>query len=294
MFPKKKYLLFSFLLIFNFCKGQNYHAINGSPYAGSLGTGYNPASIVYSPDAWDITPLAVQAKQSTNAFTIKNYSLLSNVKNAEISIQNGTKKRYFFANQDIRLLNTRINLNAKASIAFGANIRNYAYALNSKSNWQDSIFSLRDFMKINTGHLPLSGEFEGSAWTEIYGSYAQTIIDDGKRLLNVGITLKLNHAIAGGYANSHDVNYVPNSVENGTGYSVTTGSLQYGYSKNFDAIDNSMSAKDNRKAFLQNTYSGISADFGIEYILLKDEDNEEDNENDYDTKIGSLDYGPRQ
>src|SRR5664279_2798684 len=206
MSPKKKYLLFLFLLIFNFCEAQNYQASNGPPYAGSLGTGFNPASIVYSPYAWDITPLAVQVKQSTNAFIIKNYSLLSNVKNAKLSIQNGTKKRYFFANQDIRLLNTRITLNAKASIAFGANIRNYVYALNSKSNWQDSIFSLRDFMKINTGHLPLSGDFEGSAWTEIYGSYAQTIIDDGRRLLNVGITLKLNHAIAGGYANSQGVN----------------------------------------------------------------------------------------
>ncbi len=286
MFSLKKYLFFPFLLLFNFCECQNYHAINGSTGAGSLGTSYNPASIVYSPYAWDITPLAVQVKQSTNAFTIKNYSLPSNVKNAEVSIQNGTKKRYFFANQDIRLLNTRINLNAKASIAFGANIRNYVYALNSKSNWQDSIFSLRDFMKINTGHLPLSGDFEGSAWTEIYGSYAQTFIDDGKRLLNIGITLKLNRAIAGGYANVQGINYVPNAVENGKGYTVTTGSLQYAYSKNFDAVDNNMPAKANRRAFLQNTYSGIGADFGIEYILQKDEDDEEGSGYDYNTKIG--------
>ena len=286
MFRVNKYLIFLFLLVFNFCEGQNYHAVNGSPYAGSLGSAYNPASIVYSPYAWDITPFAVQVKQSTNAFTIKNYSLLSNVKNAEVSIQNGTKKRYFFANQDIRLLNTRISLNAKASVAFGANVRNYVYALNSKSNWQDSIFSLRDFMKINTDNLPLSGEFVGSAWAEVYGSYAQTIIDDGRRLLNVGITLKLNHAVAGGYANSQGVNYVPNLLENGTGYSVTTGSLRYGYSKNFDAVNNSMSSKANRKAFLQKTYPGIGADFGIEYILIKDEDDEEDNDNDYDSKIG--------
>ncbi len=286
MFSVKKYLPFQFLLIINFCEGQNYHATNGSPFAGSLGTSYNPASIVYTPYAWDITPLAAQVKQSTNAFTIKNYSLLSNVKNAEVSIQNGTKKRYFFANQDIRLLNTRISLNAKASIAFGANVRNYVYALNSKSNWQDSIFSLRDFMKINTDHLPLSGEFVGSAWAEVYASYAQTIIDDGRRLLNAGITLKVNKALAGGYINAQGVNYVSNTVENGTGYSVTNGSLRYGYSKNFDAIDNNMSPGNNRRAFLQNRYSGIGADFGIEYILLTDEDDEEANEIDYDTKIG--------
>ena len=104
--------------------------------------------------------------------------------------------------------------------------------------------------------MPLSGEFEGSAWTEIYGSYAQTIIDDGRRVLNVGITLKLNHAVAGAYANSQGINYVPNPVENGTGYTVTTGSLQYGYSKNFDAIDNSMSARPIGKLFYKTDTQG--------------------------------------
>src|SRR5664279_1097329 len=208
MSPFKNYLLISFLFFVHFCYGQNYQAINGSSYAGSLSTGNNPASIVYVPYAWDITPFAVQVKQSTNAFTIKKYSLLSSLKNAEVAIQNGSKKRFLFANQDIRLLNTRISLNAKAAIAFGANIRNYIYAVNSESNWQDTIFQLRDFMKINTGHLPLSGEFVGSTWAEFYGTYAQTIIDDGKSLLNAGVTLKLNRALAGGYASAQGVNYI--------------------------------------------------------------------------------------
>src|SRR6185503_7220832 len=106
MYPVKNYLLVPFLVLSNFLMGQNYHAINGSSYAGSLGTSANPASIVNAPYAWDITLVAVQEKHSTNAFTIKNYSLLSSPKNAEVSLQNGTKKRFLFANQDVRLLNT--------------------------------------------------------------------------------------------------------------------------------------------------------------------------------------------
>ena len=266
--------------------GQNYQAINGSSYAGSLSTGNNPASIVYAPYAWDITPFAVQVKQSTNAFTIKKYSLLSSLKNAEVAIQNGSKKRFLFANQDIRLLNTRISLNAKAAIAFGANIRNYIYAVNSESNWQDTIFQLRDFMKINTGHLPLSGEFVGSTWAEFYGTYAQTIIDDGKRLLNAGLTLKLNRALAGGYANAQGISYIPLPDANANGYLLTNGNLQYGYSSNFDTIDSNKTAAANRKTFLRNTYSGVSADIGFEYILLSDEDKEEGGDDFYDTKIG--------
>lgn len=282
----KNYLLIPFLLFYNFLAGQNYHAINGSSYAGSLSTGVNPASIVYVPYAWDITPFAAQVTQSTNAVTIKNYSLLSSPKNAEVSIQNGSKKRFLFANQDIRLLNTRISLNAKAAVAFGVNIRNYLYAANNRSDWQDTISGLADFMKINTGHLPLSGEFVGSTWAEVYGTYAQTIIDDGNRLLNVGVTLKINSALAGGYVSAQGINYLPLPAANGNGYFITSGSLQYGYSSNFDNIDSNKTAAANRKAFLQNRYSGVSADIGFEYILLPGEDTDEGDDNVYDTKIG--------
>jgi hypothetical protein len=62
--------------------------------------------------------------------------------------------------------------------------------------------------------------------------------------------------------------------------------LQYGYSSNFDNIDSNNSAVANRKIFLQKTYSGISADVGFEYILLSDENKEEDGDYAYDTKIG--------
>src|SRR5664279_2212204 len=102
--PVKNYLFFLFLLLINFCMGQNYQAINGSPYAGSLSPGNNPASIVYVPYSWDITPFSVQLKQSTNAFKIGKYSWLTSPNNAEVAVENGIKKRFVFANQDIHLL----------------------------------------------------------------------------------------------------------------------------------------------------------------------------------------------
>ena len=130
-------------------------------------------------------------------------------KNATITAQNGITKRWVFANQDIRLLNTRININEKSAIAFGANIRNYVYTSTSESNWQDTIQSLTGFMKINLNHVPLSGQSINSTWSELYASYAHTIIDDGKRVLNAGITLKFNRALAFGYANAQGLSYTP-------------------------------------------------------------------------------------
>jgi hypothetical protein len=284
-FRKNYFLLSVLLLLFNFLMAQNYQAINGSPYAGSLAPGSNPAFIVNVPYTWDITLFAVQAKQTTNAFIIKNYSFLSSPNNAEIFAQNGVKKRFAFANQDIRLLNARINLNTKSAIAFGANIRNYVYSTTSENNWEDTTKSLTGFMKINLNHVPLSGEARGTSWAEFYGTYAHTIIDDGTRILTAGLTLKVNRALAGGYAIASDLGYTPEPGNEG-GYLLTTGALQYGYSSNFDTIDSNSTSSTNRKNFLQHTMAGISADAGLEYILLDNNGDEGGSDLAYRTKIG--------
>lgn len=286
MFSLKNYFFILFVLMSNFLTAQNYHAINGSSYAGSLGVGNNPASIVHVPYAWDITPFAIQFKQSTNAFRIDNYSLLSTPTNITVTGENGIKKRFVMANQDIRLLNSRINLNSKAAIAFGINIRNYMHATSSESNWQDSSYSLADYLKINIDHVPLSGASSVSAWAELYGTYAQTIFDDGYRLLNTGITLKINRALAGGYARAEDINYIPSFTGGNAGYELTRGSLQYGYSSNFDKLDSNNTSAINRKHFLQQQTISLGANIGFEYIILTDEDKSEGGDYAYDTKIG--------
>lgn len=274
------------MLFNNFVYAQNYQAINGSSYAGSLGASNNPASIVHVPYAWDITPFAIQAKQSTNGFIIDKYGLLSSPKNAELILQNGIKKGFVFANQDIRLLNTRISLNAKAAISFGATIRNYSYATSSQINLQDTAIRLANFMKINMDHVPFSGKFRSSAWAELYAGYAKTIIDDGERVLNAGITLKVNRAFAGGYATASDINFTPTLNGNMRVNLLTSGSLKYGYSANLDNIDKNLNSIGNIKKLVIKSYNSYSADIGFEYLALTDEDKEVSGDYAYDTKIG--------
>ena len=286
MIFRKRYFIILFLLICNFANAQNYQAINGSSYAGSLSVCNNPAAIVHVPYAWDITPLAIQAKHSTNGFTIENYALLSSPKNAEITLQNGLKKRFLFASQDIRLLNTRISLNAKAAISFGATIRNYSFVTNSQTNLQDTTHRFSDFMKTNINYIPFSGELRSSAWAELYAGYAQTIIDDGDRVLNAGLTLKLNRAFVGGYANANDINFVPSQNANLQTKLLTSGNLQYGYADNLDDIDNNLNGSERVKKILSTGYSGLSADVGFEYLLLTDEDKAVGGDYAYNTKIG--------
>ncbi len=282
----KNYLFVSCLLLSNCLLAQNYQAINGSPYAGSLAPGSNPAFIINVPYAWDVTPLAVQIKQTTNAFTIENYSFLSSPKNATMVAQSGIKERWLFANQDIRLLNTRINLNEKSAIAFGANLRSYIYTNTSESNWVDTTRSLTDFMKINVNNVPLSGQSINSTWSEFYASYAHTIINDGQRLLNAGITLKLNRAVAFGYANAQGLNYVPADNNGVPGFLLTAGNLRYNYSANFDDIDDNLSGGTNLINFFKATRTGVSADLGLEFLFLSGDNEEESSYHPYTTKIG--------
>ena len=278
----KKCLFVPCVFFFNIITAQNYQAIHGSSFAGSLGAASNPASIVHVPYAWDITPVSFQTKQSTNAFKVENYSFLSSPSNATLLAESGTLKRFLFTNQDIHLLNTRIRLNDKSAIAFGANIRNYVFATTSTTSWLDTTRSLADFLKINVDHVPLSGESRGTTWFELYGTYARTVINNGGRVLNGGITVKINRAVAGEIVNANELSYTPS----GSGYLVNAGNVQYGYSANFDKIKSSNTSSQNAKLFLQNTYASISVDMGLEYILLENDEDADGGEYAYRTKIG--------
>ncbi|MFI5133814.1 MAG: hypothetical protein ACHQEB_05730, partial [Chitinophagales bacterium] len=276
---RKSFLLQGFLLSAIVLQAQNYQAIHGSSYAGSLGPANNPSSIVHVPYSWDVTLFALQLKYATNAIKINNYSLFSNPSNAEVEGVNGIKKRLAYVNQNIRLLNTRIAFSPKVAFAFGINIRTDAFLQTNKYSWNDSIQSLREFGAANISQIPLSGKLVAAGWAEIYGTYAQTIKDDGNNIINAGVTLKVNRGLAGAYAKAKDINYIPAGGSNG--YLLTEGSLEYGYSSNLDDINNNSGSGTSLSNFLRKTFSSLSLDAGIEYIMLSAEDNYE-----YDTKIG--------
>ncbi len=279
----RNYLLLSaFFLLTLTIQAQNYQAINGSSYAGSLSPANNPASIVYVPYSWDVTLFAVQSKEATNAIKVKNYSLLGSAANADIKVLNGTKKRFAFADQNIHLLNARIAISPKAAFEFGVNIRANEFLQTGRYTWKDSIGTLRDFGTANFNNTPLSGKTVGASWAEVYGSYAQTIKDDGNNILNAGITFKVDRGLAGAFANAQDINYLPNANNNGIGYLLKEGNLKYGYSSNLDDVNNNSNLRANLKNFLRRTFSSVSFDIGAEYIMLSGSDNDYE----YDTKIG--------
>jgi hypothetical protein len=277
---------------------QNYHAVQGSSYAGSLGIGNNPSSILSTPYSWDLTLIGTQFKASTNIITIHDFSLLSPSKNSTYSINQGDFERKARTSFNLNLLNGRIALNRTTAIGFGVNVRAYGRIRTEPFNYNDSLFGVRDFFSINPTNRPLAGKFIGSSWLEIFGTYAKTIWDRPDSRLNAGFTLRVSRGLSGGFASADNIRFQSHTQGNHQYFTVQSGSLNYGYSSNFDRIDENKDAHQNARDFLAYTEGGASFDLGVEYLVKSGAvpTYEEDDYYDYDWKIGLslLDVGVNQ
>lgn len=248
------------------CNAQDYQAVRGSSYAGSLGVSDNPASILSTPYPWDITLFSTQLKNTTNAVTFTNLSYLHHADTVAYHWTNGNIKRYAAVNFNIHLLNVRLDLGRKQAISFGANLRGYGAARTGKFNYNDTLGNMNEFFNINQ-NTNFQGDLVSSTWLELYATYSKTLWDDEKGRLNGGITLRGMRGISGIYGQLNG-GTVDRSVTNSfTVYSVAAGNAVYGYSNNYDTWNTDHSTTRNLKDFLSHTRAGAAFDIGFEYLV---------------------------
>lgn len=272
-------------------RAQDYHAIEGSPYAGGIGVANNPASMLMTPYPWDITVFSMEEKNTTNAVTFSNFSYLSGLSphdTIHYRFTNGDFKHYAAFNFNMHLLNVRFALGRNQAIAFGANLRGYGAAKTGPVNYNDTLKNMNQFFNINEGTV-YNGNFVTSTWGELFLTYSRTIIDDAYGRLNAGITLRGMRGISGAYAQleSGSVNRTVSGPL--TIYDLAAGTGKYAYSSNYDYWHNGQSTIQNIKDFLGHTRPGGAADLGVEYIVKPqtvDVYGEGDSYYDYDWKIG--------
>ena len=278
---------------------QNYYAIQGSNYAGSLGIGNNPASIVNTPYKWDLDILSLQAKNATNGVIIQNYSLFSNPRNSQYSFREGDYRRFAYTDFNINLLNGRVALNRRQAIGFGINLRSYAQASTGAANFIDTLKTTRDFLDLGNYNRKLYGDFTHSSWIEVFATWAQTIWDHTDSRLNAGITAKISRGISGAYINLLNGSVVQTIHGNSYDYTMQDVFAEYAYSRNYDTWQKGKSNNQNLQDFLSHTRAGFSLDLGVEYLIKSSQIPsvfDEDNYYDYDWKIGLslLDIGFNQ
>jgi hypothetical protein len=296
-FENMKSVLFIILLFVGLNGiGQNYHAVNGSPFAGSLGIANNPSSMLNTPIKWDVTLIGVQMKAATNIFTIHNYSLLSSPAKSQYSINTGEFERKGKLSFNTNLFNTRITLDRKHAIGFGVNLRSYANIKSSTYNYSDSIKGARDFFNVNDPTQPYNASVTSSTWVEVFGSYARTILDDAVGRLNTGITVKASRGVAGAFFKAENLRYRKGTSSVNF---LTQAGVSYGYSSNFDRWQKQKETNDNVQDLFTYSEGGIAVDLGVEYFIKTQavrtyED--DDDYYDYKWKIGLslLDAGMNQ
>lgn len=268
--------------------GQNYHAIEGSPYAGSMGVSNNPASIVNTPLKWDLTLFSAQVKNSTNAATLYNFSLISHSDSVYDKFNNGNYKRFAGFNANIHLLNARIAIGRKQAISFGVNFRSYGLAKSGDVNYNDSVQNMNQFFNINAT-TTYNANMVSSSWFELFATYSRTLLDNERGRLNAGITLKGTRGVSGEMAQLKAGSVKRDVSGDLTYYVLNAGSARYGYSSNFDRWHNTNSTMENLKNLIGNSRPGASVDFGAEYLVKTQAITfvtDPDTYNEYEWKIG--------
>jgi hypothetical protein len=280
---------------------QDYHAIQGSSFAGSIGVANNPASIVNTPFPWDINVFSFQFTNTTNAVTLLDYSLLHSSRHTPYYYDQGQYSRYAGITANLHLLNARFAIGRKRSIAFGLDLQQYARLKTSTYNFLDTVRNVNSFFSVNPAQTIYNASLVSCGWLDLSITYSQTLIDYGKNRLNAGVTLKAMRGISGAYIQLQNASTQPAVSAGGQPYYLLTGgSLQYGYSYNYDYRKEA--GQDNLQDminFLSRSAGSFAADLGAEY-LIRDENPPDFNKPDpyflYEWKIGVslLDIGFNQ
>ncbi|WP_046370971.1 DUF5723 family protein [Flavihumibacter petaseus] len=268
---------------------QQYNAVQGYNYAGSLGAGSNPAAIVNTPYPWDVTIAGLQVQYQTNAVRILDYSLIGSPARSKFQVIGGEFARFGCSVSNANIFNTRIAWGRKRAVAFGANIRTFSDIKTSEYSYKDTVSSIGSYVELNRQNGPFTGELRNSSILELFASYGQTIVDRAGYRLNAGVTVKINRGISGFRADVDDVDMVTINSGDQTDYLLNQGGFTYSYSSNYDRWNDQVSDKNNISEFLKATKTGFSFGIGVELLVksgISSGMEDEEAYYDYDWKIG--------
>jgi len=262
---------------------QNYHAYNGSPYAGVFSLYNNPASTVNTAFRWDVNIFSLQGYMSNK---LLNVSGISGNDTIRWNVTEGAGKRYLHGVTDAALMNLRFNIGKKTAVAFALRGRSYNHLKTDVFNWNDTVTTLNSFMHNNTSVQYLQGFTTHAAWVEADFNISRVLREDMNNKFAVGVTIGYMRNLSGAFASLNRVTYTEQTDANGKIIqTINGGTFTATYSNNYDLITNS---NDSIKTFLRNTLPSFNFSLGAEWLFKQPniyEDEPITNTN-YDWKIG--------
>jgi hypothetical protein len=161
-----------FCLIAN---AQNYHATNGSAYAGSAALLNNPAASVNSLYKWDLNLFSIQTTFTTNNILItKDTSKLNYLTGTtKVNFKSGSNSYYAHQNLDINLFNFMFKIDEKHALGIGFRGRMYNHFKTSPLFMSDTLSSGYSFFRMNRSTPFLDGFMTHAGWIEMNLNYSR-------------------------------------------------------------------------------------------------------------------------
>lgn len=266
-----------FILLGASLRAQGYQAVHGSPFTGATAIFNNPAASITSAYKWDVTLFSVQAKVSTNAAYLNNFTL-GNQSNAELTIDDQYHTRWVHNNMDASLFNIQYKINNTRAVSAGLRVRSYTHSKAAPFWYSDTTSTLKSFLIQNANTPFLDAFATSSSWLEGDLNYSQVLFENSSSRLSGGITLQIMKGLSGSYARLSKLSYLMSKFTNDTSFSFTNGNLGAAYSANLGASGG--------KDYLDKTLGGLGLSLGMEYMIYNSENASGNNNINYDWKIG--------
>jgi hypothetical protein len=255
-FMKKRIFIQGALLWMAGCQvlwAQSYHALNGSPYAGSTSRFNNPAAPIMGAYSWEFSPLSYQISLSSNSLFLDT---------AAFRVRPGLMNHFVHGNTDIGILNGMFKIGSRWAISAGIRGRSYNHYKTQPINIVDTTSSLFSFLKDNRSTPNIGGYITHSGWLEGDINVSTLLLSNESGRLSVGATLQIMKGISGAYLSLRQVTYQEFTNGPDTSYIFTGGSGKFGYNYLYDQANNIQSFKD----VLQQSLTSLGASIGVEYM----------------------------
>ncbi|MDN5203850.1 DUF5723 family protein [Fulvivirgaceae bacterium BMA10] len=242
------------VLINRSIQAQSFPGYTYDRYSGIVGARVQPANLAELPFKFDLALVGINAYFDNNYFTLRR-SEEDFSRYVFTELRNRDPKYAFFTNE-VLLPSFAFRLSLKHSLGFTARVRTIA---NANMTGTLSQIVANDFTIPPSALNSFSNQnfdFTTMSWQEYGLSYAWLVKDRGIDKIKAGATLKLLKGNGAAFVNLNDFGF---TVADQQQVEVTNLDLSYGYSDNFDGLENNGYRWKASKGF------NLGLDFGIVY-----------------------------
>jgi hypothetical protein len=263
------YILSIFVICNDQSNAQNYHATNGSAFAGSVGIFNNPASGINSVYKWDLNIFSFQTTFTTNNIFLSKNTTVSNsiTGNTKVNFKEGSNSYYAHQNLDFNLFNFTYKIDQKHAFGIGLRGRMYNHLKTSPMFANDTLTTGYSFFRANRTTSFLEGFITHQGWIELNLNYSQVLHESDRTRLTGGITLNIAKALSGFQGKVNRINFeefiVPANSD--TGYIITQGGIQYAYTNNYDLPNTG--TQNTLNQIIKNSLTNLGLNLGLEYSI---------------------------